>query len=92
VVPDDGPADAQREGSMLDWYRSLIELRRNLRGSVELLDAAPGVVAFRRGSYVIAINLGDGPQPPPAAREIVLAAPASNLLELAPGGCIVAVV
>jgi alpha-glucosidase len=91
VVPADGPADAQREGSMLDWYRSLIEVRGKLHGSVELLDAAPGVVAFRRGSYVIAINLGDDPQPPPEAREIVLAAPASNLLELAPGGCIVAI-
>jgi alpha-glucosidase len=91
VVPPDGPADAQGEGSMLDWYRSLIELRGKLRGDVEFLDAAPGVVAFRRGSYVIAINIDDDPRPPPEAREIVLAAPASNLLELPPGGCIVAV-
>jgi glycosidase len=90
VVPDDGPADAQGEGSMLAWYRDLIGLRRELHGEVEMLDAAPGVVAFRRGAHLIALNLGDEPQAAPSARELVLATPASNLLALAPGGGIVA--
>ncbi|HEX4734243.1 MAG TPA: DUF3459 domain-containing protein, partial [Thermoleophilaceae bacterium] len=90
VVPDDGPADAQGEGSMQAWYRDLIGLRRKLDGDVEMLDAAPGVVAFRRGSHLIALNLGDEPQAPPPARELVLSTPASNLLALVPGGAIVA--
>ena len=91
VVPEGGPASAQDDdpGSMLAWYRALIALRRRLSGELELLDAAPGLVAFRRAEHVIALNLGATSQPPPPAREVVLAAPASTLLELPPGGCIV---
>ena len=44
---------------MLAWYRELIALRRDLRGSVELLDAGPGVVSFRRGEHVVALNFAD---------------------------------
>jgi oligo-1,6-glucosidase/alpha-glucosidase len=90
VVPDDGPAADQTDGSMLAWYRDLIALRRELHGDVEMLDSAPGIVAFRRGSHLIALNLGDAPQAPPPARELVLATPVSNLVALAPGGAIVA--
>jgi glycosidase len=91
-VPADGPAARQDTdpGSMLAWYRELIALRRDLEGELELLDAAPGVVAFRRGPHVVALNLGDGTQQPPAARELLLATPGSDLDELGPGGAIVA--
>jgi hypothetical protein len=75
---------------MLAWYRALIAIRRRLDGDVELLDAAPGVIAFRRGPHLIALNLSDAEQPPPRARELVLAAPGSDLGALAPGGCILA--
>jgi alpha-glucosidase len=92
VVPAGGTVEqqAQDPDSMLDWYRELIALRRQLEGRVELLDAAPGVVAFRRGMHVVALNLGDEPQAPPAVGEVLLATPMSNSLALAPGGCIVA--
>jgi hypothetical protein len=75
---------------MLAWYRDLIGLRRELHGEVEMLDAPPGVVAFRRGSHLIALNMGAATAAPPPAQELVLSTAASNLLALAPGGAIVA--
>ena len=38
-------------GSMLELYRALIALRAELDGDVALLEAADGVVAFRRGRH-----------------------------------------
>jgi hypothetical protein len=55
-----------------------------------LLDTAPGVVSFRRENHVITINFSDMPQPPLSGGELVLATPASSLVELKPGGAIVA--
>ena len=43
-------------GSMLTLVRELIALRRQLAPGFELLDAAPGVLAYRRGEHVVAIN------------------------------------
>jgi alpha-glucosidase len=42
--------------SMLSLVRELIALRRDLGDGFELLDAADGVVAFRRGDHTVAIN------------------------------------
>jgi alpha-glucosidase len=42
--------------SMLSLVRELIALRRGLGDGFELLDAADGVVAFRRGDHTVAIN------------------------------------
>jgi alpha-glucosidase len=42
--------------SMLSLVRELIALRRELGDGFELLDAAEGVVAFRRGDHTVAIN------------------------------------
>jgi alpha-glucosidase len=89
VVPPDGPANAQGEGSMLAWYRELIGLRRELRGELELLDADPDVVAFRRDAHVIALNLGDAERRAPVAGEVALATPGATALALPPGGSIV---
>jgi alpha-glucosidase len=91
VVPADGPEDEQREdeGSMLAWYRALIALRRELKGELELLDADPDVVAFRRGGHVVALNLGDDVRRSPVAGEVVLATSGTTPLALPPGGCIV---
>ena len=91
-VPADGTAAEQQTdpGSMFAWYRELIALRRRLRGNVELLDTHPGVVSFRREKHVITLNFSDTPQPPPPGGELVLATPASDLVELEPGGAIVA--
>jgi alpha-glucosidase len=61
VTPPAGSAAVQAvdPDSPLALYRDLIAARRDLRGDLELLeDAAPGVVAFRRGEHVVAVNLG----------------------------------
>jgi glycosidase len=51
--------------SMLWLVRELISLRRELRDGFELLDAADGVVAFRRGDHTVAINTTAEPLPAP---------------------------
>jgi alpha-glucosidase len=43
-------------GSMLTLVRDLIALRRQLSPEFELLDAEPGLLAFRRGELLVAIN------------------------------------
>ncbi len=74
VVPPDGTAaeQAARPGTPLALYRDLISLRRELRGPVELLEAAPQVVALRRGDHLVALNAGDRPAPAPPMRELLL--------------------
>ena len=55
-------ADAR---SLLTLYRELIALRRRLAPELELLQAPPGVIAYRRGGHSIAINLtGDTVEAP----------------------------
>ena len=55
-------AQARRDDSLLALYRRLIALRARARGEFELLDAGGrGVLAYRRGEHVVAINLGDEP-------------------------------
>ena len=60
-------------GSMLEFHRELIALRRKLAGPVEMLDAEPGVLAYRRGDHVVALNLGEVPAAPPIAGDELLA-------------------
>jgi hypothetical protein len=55
-----------------------------------MLDAEPGVVAFRRGRHLVALNLGEEPRQPPHVGELVLATPRATAVELPPGGAIVA--
>jgi alpha-glucosidase len=56
--------------SMLSLVRELIALRRGLGDGFELLDAAEGVVAFRRGSHTVAINTTSEPLPSPSGGEV----------------------
>ncbi|MEA2420717.1 MAG: alpha-glucosidase [Thermoleophilaceae bacterium] len=49
--------------SMLSLVRDLIALRRELGDEFELLDAADGVVAYRRGNHTVAINTTSEPLP-----------------------------
>ena len=56
-------------GSMLTLVRDLIALRRELPEGFELLDAADGVLAFRRGGYAIAINTSAEKRPIPVGGE-----------------------
>jgi alpha-glucosidase len=65
-VPGGGVAEQERDRTSMLWlYRELIGLRRRLRGPLELVDAAPGVIAFRRGDVLVAANLGAADAPVP---------------------------
>jgi alpha-glucosidase len=66
---------AQRDdpGSVLTLYRDLIALRRRLGDGFELLpQTADGVLAYRRGRHLVAINLTGDERAIPAHREIVI--------------------
>jgi alpha-glucosidase len=58
VDPEERNVEEQRgdEGSLLSLYRRLIELRRGLGEGFRLVDAEPGVLAYQRGSHLVAIN------------------------------------
>jgi alpha-glucosidase len=56
--------------SMLSLVRELIGLRRELGDGFELLDAAEGIVAFRRGAHTVAINTTSEPLPAPVSGEL----------------------
>ena len=78
-LPLTDPADRnvadQRDdpGSVLTLYRELIALRRRLGDGFELLaDAPDGVLAYRRGEHLVAINLTAEERAVPAHREVVL--------------------
>ena len=78
-------AQRQDEGSTLHLYRRLIALRRDLKGDFELLESPPGVIAFRRGEHLVAVNLGSQPQPVRDGGELVLTLGDDGTGPLAPG-------
>jgi alpha-glucosidase len=51
--------------SMLSLVRELIALRRELGDGFELLDAADGLVAYRRGEHTVAVNTTAESRPVP---------------------------
>jgi alpha-glucosidase len=75
VDPEERNVAGQRSdpGSLLRLYERLIELRRDLHGDLRFIAAADGVVAYRRGGHVVAVNTTGEPRPSPANGEIVLA-------------------
>jgi alpha-glucosidase len=74
VEPERANVEAQRDdpGSTLSLVRDLIALRRTLGPGLELIDAAPGVLAYRRGEHTIAINTTGEDRPAPASGEPAL--------------------
>jgi alpha-glucosidase len=75
-----------RAGSLLELHRELIALRRELGGEFELVDAAPDVLAFRRGAHTIALNLGDVSAPlPPGTPRLETTSGAAAGGRIAPG-------
>jgi alpha-glucosidase len=58
VDPESTNVEAQRQDprSTLSLIRDLLALRRVLGEGLELVDAPPGVLAYRRGDHSIAIN------------------------------------
>jgi alpha-glucosidase len=71
VDPAERNVEAQRDDpeSALTLTRELIALRRELGDGFELLDAAEGVVAYRRGGYAIAVNTTAETRPVPLRGE-----------------------
>ncbi len=60
--------------SFLALTRALIAARRDLSGDAEVLDTAEDTVVVRRGTHIIAINLGDTPRPAPPAESLLVEA------------------
>ncbi|HEX5896255.1 MAG TPA: alpha-amylase family glycosyl hydrolase, partial [Thermoleophilaceae bacterium] len=58
--------------STLSLVRDLLTLRRLLGDGIELIDAPPGVLAYRRGEHTIAINTTGEPQRAPLDGDLVL--------------------
>jgi alpha-glucosidase len=59
--------------SLLSLYRALIALRPRLGARLELAEADPGVIAYRRGDHLVAVSLAEDERPAPAAGALVLA-------------------
>jgi alpha-glucosidase len=74
VNPEETNVEAQREDprSTLSLVRDLLTLRRLLGEGIELIDAPPGVLAYRRGEHTIAINTTGEPQRAPLDGDLVL--------------------
>lgn len=77
LAPVDAPERNVRDqtgdpGSTLELYRRLIALRGSLSGDVSLLAAEDGVVAFRRGDHVVAVNTTAQQRRAPAGGEVVM--------------------
>jgi alpha-glucosidase len=74
VDPEATNVEAQREDprSTLSLVRDLLTLRRLLGEGLELIDAAPGVLAYRRGDHGVAINTTPEDRPSPLGGELVL--------------------
>jgi alpha-glucosidase len=74
VDPEHTNVEAQRDDprSMLSLVRDLLTQRRLLGPGLELLDAAPGVVAYARGDHAVAINTTGEERPAPLGGDVVL--------------------
>jgi glycosidase len=74
VDPERTSVEAQRDdpSSMLALTRDLLTVRRVLGDGLELLDAAPGVLAYARGEHAVAINTTDEERPSPLGGDVVL--------------------
>jgi alpha-glucosidase len=74
VEPERVNVEAQRDDprSTLSLVRDLLALRRVLGDGLELLGAAPGVLAYVRGEHTIAVNTTADERPAPLDGEVVL--------------------
>ena len=74
VDPERTNVEAQRDDprSTLSLVRDLLTVRRVLGGELELLDAEPGVLAYRRGEHLVAINTSDLERSTPLSGDVVL--------------------
>jgi alpha-glucosidase len=74
VDPEATNVEVQRDDprSTLSLVRDLLTLRRLLGEDIELIDAGPGVLSYRRGDHTIAINTTAEPQRAPLDGDLVL--------------------
>jgi len=74
VDPESTNVEAQRDDprSTLSLVRDLMTLRKLLGGGLELLDAAPGVLAYRRGGHTVAVNTTAEERPAPVVGDVIL--------------------
>jgi alpha-glucosidase len=74
VDPERTNVEDQRDDprSTLSLVRDLLTIRRVLGAGIKLLDAAPGVLAYRRGDHTVAINTTAEQLSAPGAGEVVL--------------------
>jgi alpha-glucosidase len=72
-------------GSLWSLHRALIALRRDLRGDVERVEAGEdGLLAYRRGDVLVALNLGREPLALPPGEPLLRTHPGDDALR--PGG------
>ena len=81
VDPGECNVEAQRDdpGSTLTFVRRLIAARRELAPGLELLDAAPGVLAFARGEHQVLLNTTAESRPAPGGGEVLVETQAGAL-------------
>ena len=60
-------------GSMLEHYRSLIKIRRQIRGTVKVIESDSDFLSFVRDGITVSLNLGDTGKPVPNVRKIIYA-------------------
>jgi alpha-glucosidase len=74
VDPESTNVEAQRDDprSTLSLVRDLMTLRKLLGGGLELLDAAPGVLAYRRGDHTVAVNTTAEELSAPVVGDVIL--------------------
>ena len=74
VDPESTNVEAQRDDphSTLSLVRDLVTLRKLLGDGLELLDAAQGVLAYRRGDHTVAVNTTAEDRPAPTGGHVVL--------------------
>lgn len=87
VTADAGSAERQRAtpGSPAHRVRALLALRRTLHGPVEELRAEDGVLSFRRGSHVVAVNTSSRERPRAAPGTVRFTTGEPEAGALAPG-------
>jgi alpha-glucosidase len=92
VDPRERNVEAQREdpGSLLSLYRELIALRPRLGEGFELLEAEPGVLAYRRGANVVALNLSSEERGRPGSEVLLATDGGAGSRRLPPHGGVVA--
>jgi alpha-glucosidase len=81
-------AQAGNPDSLLSFWRSLIALRREMRGPLEPLDLHGDVLAYRRGRHTVAISFAQEPRERPPGEVLLATEPLSGTL-LKPGAAAV---